>query len=298
MYTEDMKRAITKYIPFIDLISKKYKYPDNIKHLLYVIVPAFVIKYGIKKEHFILECLDQVPIIITGKEDPKIQALYVSYPYFENGIKTKKAIYLNRYNNIPFLNLIDNLIHELNHAINSYQNEVVFEENTFYLRTGLTKAIYDKKTLNLLKKENTYVLEEIINCKQTEVIIDIIKQLKDLNIDDIRIQNTIEAVSGSIDDNYISPAYFVMKHYCQELLNNKTFLLTLENLRIEGNIDDIENWFNSIAGDDSYNLLVNLLYKMMQLQITKGLFNQIRINNIASKLVDIGNRFNQNSNLK
>ncbi len=294
-----MEFLLSKYILFIDEISLKYQYPDNIKHLLYVIIPAFVIKYGLKKEHLILECLKEIPIIITGKEDPRYQALYVSYPYKDITIKTKKRIYLNRYNNIPFLQLIDNLVHELNHAINSFKNEVIVKDDIFYLRTGLARTVFDKENLEIIKKEKTYVLEEIINSRQTELIIDIIMQLKDLTFEDIKIQNTLEAVRNSIDNKYISSSYFLMKHYCQELLNNKTFLLTLENLRIEGNIDDIETWFNGIYGSDlGYKTLVDLLYKMLELQNKKGFFVKRKKKDIATQLIKISNQFNQNCNLR
>ena len=185
---------IEKYMSIIDQISLKYNYPDNIKHLLYVIVPAFIIKY--KKEQFIIDCLNNIPIIITGKEDPKIQALYVSYPYYEEIIKTKKVIYLNRYNNIPFLQLLDNLIHELNHAINSYQNEIILEKDYFCLRTGLTKTKYSLKDIKIVERNKSYVLEEIINSKQTENLINIISNLESNN--EI-INNTIYAVKKSIN---------------------------------------------------------------------------------------------------
>ena len=284
---------IEKYIPIIDEIGLKYNYPDNIKHLLYVILPAFVIKY--KKEQFIIDCLNNIPIIITGKEDPKIQALYVSYPYLEGTIKTKKAIYLNRYNNIPFLQLLDNLIHELNHAINSYKNEIIIDKDYFYLRTGLTKTKYSIKEKKIIDKNKSYVLEEIINSKQTETLINIIANLES---NDEVIKNTIYAVKSSINGSYISPAYFSLKYYCQKLLNNKTFLLTLENLRIDGNIDDIEKWFNDIYGDTGYQELINTLYELKELQNEKGIFIKNKINKLAIKLIKISDRFNKNCNLK
>ena len=40
-------RLVNKYISFVDDISNIYKYDNNIKHLLYLIVPAFVSKYSI-----------------------------------------------------------------------------------------------------------------------------------------------------------------------------------------------------------------------------------------------------------
>ena len=282
---------IEKYMSIIDQISLKYNYPDNIKHLLYVIVPAFIIKY--KKEQFIIDCLNNIPIIITGKEDPKIQALYVSYPYYEEIIKTKKVIYLNRYNNIPFLQLLDNLIHELNHAINSYQNEIILEKDYFYLRTGLTKTKYSLKDIKIVERNKSYVLEEIINSKQTENLINIISNLESNN--EI-INNTIYAVKKSINGNYTSPAYFSLKYYCQKLLDNKTFLLTLENLRINGNIDDIEYWFNGIC--DNYQLLINALYELKELQNKKCFIVNRKINKLALKLIKISDEFNKNCNLK
>ena len=284
---------IEKYIPIIDEIGLKYNYPDNIKHLLYVILPAFVIKY--KKEQFIIDCLNNIPIVITGKEDPKIQALYVSYPYLDITIKTKKAIYLNKYNNIPFLQLLDNLIHELNHAINSYKNEILIDNEYFYLRTGLTKTKYSIKEKKIIDKNKSYVLEEIINSKQTENLINIIANLES---DDEAIKNTIYAVKNSINGSYISPAYFSLKYYCQKLLNNKTFLLTLENLRIDGNIDDIEKWFNDIYGDTGYQQLIDTLFELKELQNKKGIFVKNKINKLAIKLIKISDRFNNNCNLK
>ena len=284
---------IEKYIPIIDEIGLKYNYPDNIKHLLYVILPAFVIKYN--KEHFIINCLNNIPIIITGKEDPKIQALYISYPYLEETVKTKKAIYLNRYNNIPFLQLLDNLIHELNHAINSYQNEIILDKDYFYLRTGLTKTKYSLKEFKIIDKNRSYVLEEIINSKQTEQLINIISNLESNN--EI-IKNTIYAVKNSINGDYISPAYYSLKYYCKKLLDNKTFLLTLENLRINGNIDDIEYWFDGIYGEKGYQNLINNLYELKELQNKKGFLIERKINKLAIKLIKISDQFNKNSNLK
>ena len=286
---------IDKYIEVVNEISLKYDYPDNIKHLLYVILPAFVVKYGINKENFIIDCLKNIPIIITGKEDPKIQALYVSYPYIEENIKTKKIIYLNRYNNIPFLQLLDNLIHELNHAINSYKKEIILEKDCFYLRTGLTKAKYNLKEFKIIDKNRNYVLEEIINSKQTEIIINIISTLESNNE---KIKNTIYAVKNSINGNYVSPSYYSLKYYCQKLLSNKTFLLTLENLRIDGNIDDIEKWFNDIYGEAGYQILINTLYELKELQNKKGLFVKNKINKLAIKLIKMSDKFNKNCNLK
>lgn len=292
-------QMINKYIKIVDDISLKYNYTDNVKHLLYIILPAFVIKYGMQNESLIIDCLNNIPIIITGNENPKIQAMYTSQPYNDNGIKTKKQILLNRYKNIPFMQLIDNIVHELNHAVNSYKNEIIMEDNYFYLRTGLIKIKYDKKTLNVLNKSKNYVLEEIINSKQTEIIIEIIKELANSNINNIYIQNTLYAIKNSIKDKYVSDSYYGLKYFCKTLLDNKTFLLTLENLRLNGYIDDIESWFNNIYGSNlGYNKLIDTLYKLKEIQNKKVLFKKQKMKDLAIELINISNTFNNNCNLK
>ena len=292
-------QMINKYIKIVDDISLKYNYTDNVKHLLYIILPAFVIKYGMQNESLIIDCLNNIPIIITGNENPKIQAMYTSQPYNDNGIKTKKQILLNRYKNIPFMQLIDNIVHELNHAVNSYKNEIIMEDNYFYLRTGLIKIKYDKKTLNIINKSKNYVLEEIINSKQTETIIEIIKELANSNINNIYIQNTLYAIKNSIKDKYVSDSYYGLKYFCKTLLDNKTFLLTLENLRLNGYIDDIESWFNNIYGSNlGYNKLIDTLYKLKEIQSKKVLFKKQKMKYLAIELINISNTFNNNCNLK
>ena len=46
-------------------------------------------------------------------------------------------------------------------------------------------------------------------------------------------------------------------------MNNRTFLPTLENLRINGEIYDIPKWFDDIMGKDgAYKELINLLKRV------------------------------------
>lgn len=291
------EKQLNKYMKIIDELSLKYNYKDNIKHLLYIILPAFILKYGNENEQIILDCFTNIPIIITGKEDDNVQAMYVSYPYLENGIKIRRGILLNRYNNIPFIQLVDNLIHEFNHALNSYCNGIIIKDDVFYLRTGLSKVIYDKYTFKILSKDKASILEEIINSKQTESIINIIRLF---NIDiNIQLQNTVYALKSSTNDDYISNSYYIFKSVCKKLLNNKTFLLTLEKLRINGNIDDIEIWFNDIYGNSlGYNCLVNSLYDLYQLKDKKVMFKKSKVRNLIMKLTNICDTFDNNCNLK
>ena len=256
---------IEKYIPFVEGLCKKYDYDNNIRHLLILIVPAFVHKYKYKSQ-LIEDVFNSIPIIINNKSEKYVNAYYTSVPVFKNNIiKTNKYIVINNYGKISLIKLLDNLIHEFNHAINSYNKEINTSNNILYLRTGLTYTTYFLPSLKPKAKMPTYILEEIINTKQTELIIDNIKNLK-CGVNE-EINNTIYNINKETKKNYESMAYALETNILKELLSNNTFIYTLENLRIEGNIEDIEGWFDNITNmKNSYNTLNNKLYKIMTIE--------------------------------
>ena len=222
---------------FIDRISNEYNYDNNIRHLLYVIIPAFVIKYGINKEKLILNAFRDIKIITSNEKDKYIKAYYSSKPVLEdNEYKTKKYMVLQNYKETDLLNLLDNLVHEFNHAVNSFINEIKVTKKYIYLRTGLTYRIYSKEDLSFIKKDSSYLLEEIINTKQTEEIIDIIKSFDDKNSN---ISNTIYAINAETNHKYNSNSYNLESRICKQILTNRTFINTLANLRLNGEVYNI-----------------------------------------------------------
>ena len=146
-------KLVNKYIQFIDEISQKNKYDSNIKHLLYLIIPAFISKYTISKEKIILNTFTQTKIITSKKKNKIIQAFYTSIPsYLNDKIITKKYIIIQNYEKTPLIQLLDNLVHEFNHSINSYNKEIKIKNNILYLRTGLTHTNYSLPELIPQKK--------------------------------------------------------------------------------------------------------------------------------------------------
>lgn len=296
-------KLIEKYTPIIDNIIKKYKYDSNISHLLYIIIPAFISNYSIYQEKLILEVFNNTRIIINENNNSKTEAFYTSIPkYINNKIITNKYIVIQNYKNISLVQLLDDLVHEFNHAINSYNNELLIKNNTLYLRTGLTNISYYIPNLEQIKKDNSYILEEILNTKQTENIINIIKNYKDSSND--KINNIIYSLNNETDNNYSSDAYLSFKLLLEPILNNRTFTSTINSLRIKGNINDIEAWFNNITNiDNSYNLLNNYLVELVELNdiLDKKILKNITINKIKDKInniTNIINTFNSNTNYK
>lgn len=292
-----------------DIIHKelnKYNYNSDIIHLLYIIIPAFIIKYNIKNQNKIINTFKEVPIKLINKEDRVHQAYYTSIPsIINNKIVTRKYIAINYYHGKDLLELIDNIIHEYNHALNSLINEIEEKKNTFSLRTGLTKTIYTKDNSRRPYKDDAYILEEIINTRQTEEIIDIINSFTSYEINDIEISNTLYSINTSINKNYSSGAYYLQAAICKELMNNKTLISVLSNMRLNGNIEDIPYFFDNITGiDNSYNKLIGILQETIKEEDNYGkskLFRSIKLNKIRSLYKDAKNiidTFNANYHFK
>ncbi len=299
----DSKLVIEKEKPFIDQISDKYDYDDNIRHLLYIIIPAFIIKYGIKNESLILNTFRDIRIIKSDKQDRYVKAYYSSHPIYEDGkYSTVKFMVIQNYNKISLIDLLDNLVHEFNHAVNSYRDEIRVTKNYVYLRTGLTYRVYKKDPISFVRKDPSYLLEEIINTKQTEDVINIIKSFDGENRD---ISNTIYAINNETNHKYNSNSYYLESYACRQILENRTFINTLANLRLVGEVFNITKWFDDITGKDgSYKELISLLNKIYDLEkeyIKRKLFKSITLGKIretSRKIMRIVDTFNNNVNYR
>ena len=288
---------------FIDKISDLYNYDSNIRHLLYIIIPAFIIKYGTQYEKLILDTFKNTRIISSNRESKRVLAYFSSSPKLVNKeYKTSKYMVIENYDKISLVDLLDNLVHEFNHAVNSYNNEIKVTKKYLLLRTGLTYRVYKKDDLSFIKKDESFILEEIINTKQTEDIINIIKEFK---LDKREFDTTIYAINSETNHTYNSNSYYLQSYICKKILVNKTFIRTLEKLRLTGDIYDINKWFDDIVGKDgSYKELISLLHKVYNLEIeysNKKYFKKITLNKIKStsqEILTIIEKFDNNVNFK
>ncbi len=290
---------------FIDNELSKYNYSSDIKHLLTIIIPAFIIKYELKNKNKILTVFKEVPIIETDEDDKTTQAFYTSIPkYIDEKIKTKKLIVVKHYKNKPLIEFIDNIIHEYNHAINSFENEIKVTKNFIYLRTGLSKTQFDKHTLKPIGSDNKTILEEILNTKQTEEIINILKDMSNYEIKDYSVQTTLYSINHSIDKSYSSDAYSLHTTFLKKLSDNRTFTNTLSNLRFNGNISEISYIFdNTIGKTGSYDRLIDILNEVTKLEkeYPKTIFKKLKLSKIKSLYNEINrliDNFNNNYHYK
>lgn len=299
-----MNIIFEKYIKFVDDLP--YNYIDNIKNLLYIIVPAFMLKYGLDNERTILNTFKDVRILIKEGSNKRVQAFYKSIPVKDdNDIELHKFIVLQNYHDNSLVELLDNLVHEYNHALNSENKEISYRENKMFIRTGLSYIIYDKDTLEFVSKDNNYILEEILNTKETEEIINIIHGFLNYKFDNKKISTALYFIDNHIKDKYSSESYRLETFFTKDLTSNRTFMTTLSKLRIKGAIEDIDYWFDNITGiKGSYKNLVSIIEEVTDIKNKepKWIFGKNKwkrhINELYKNALSIINTFNNNCNYK
>ena len=288
-YRGDINKLLNRYVDFVDKISSDNHYENNIRHLLYLVVPAFIFKYGVDKESTILKCFENVKIIISGTEDKQVLASFNRRLVRDrDGYHTIKYVVINKYRTTPSISeLLDSIIHEFNHAINSINNEILYDDKYIKVRTGLSYLIYDRKNLTFIRKSNEVNLEEIINTKQTEEIVNIINSFNDIDVENVEFKTTLYTINNEINKVYKSNAYEFDTYICEELMKNKTFIPTICNLRFKGFVEDIGSLFDNVMGrDGAYDELNDLLSEIHSLEIkyvTRHLFKNKILNKLRNK---------------
>ena len=256
---------IKKYKKFVEELSKKYDYPDNIRHVLLLIIPLFVYKYKVENEEKVLSVFLETPIIINNKDYGPLKASYMFDLERKPDINIKKKIVINNYKNINVLELFDCIVHEYMHAINSKINFFKKENDIIYIRTGLSYVLYDMD-YRLIGKNKKYILEEIINTKETELFVNMINDLEfDFTLDE-EVYNLVNSLKRMVMDGYKTKAYILQMHICRLIVDNRSFYNTIVNFRFKGEIDAIDRWFDSFTGvEGSYNILNNELVNIFEL---------------------------------
>lgn len=291
-----------RYIDFVNKVSDDMSYSDSIRHLLYVIVPAFIIKYGMKNENLILNCFRNTTIYLSDNmPNDNVNAYFYRKIIKSESYYSKKFVVIRKNDLTKYITFIDSIIHEFNHAINSSLNEILIKDEYILLRTGLSHIKYDL-SCNPILKDKSFVLEEVINTKQTIDVINIISDMASYNIENIEIRNLIMAINSEIKNiDYSSDAYYIETTIAKPLLENKTFFSTIQTFRLKGEESGIGDWFDSITGNvGDYSSLVGLFWDIYELGLSfskGGIFNFFIIRKIRkkrSRIEEIISLFNNN----
>ena len=304
MNVENIGQLFNRYVDFVNSLSDYNSYNNNIKHLLYIIIPSFIYKYGVENEKVILDCFSKTLIYESDKiANDHVSAFFGrNLRYIDSNYQIDSYVIINKNTTNNFIELLDAIIHEFNHAINSIKNEMKIDDKSIYLRTGISYIKYDKSDITKpISKNDNYILEEIINTKQTSDIMNWLNTLDSANINNYEVTNLINRLKSEFGKQYTSQAYLLQSYVCKTLIDNKSFMRTLEKLRYAGQVDEIEYWFDNITGRvGDFNKINSLLLDLSsneEKMISAKIFKNKYVNNIRkinNSIVAIIDTFNNN----
>ena len=251
------------YISFVDDLSKKNNYNDNVKNLLYILIPAFISKYGVGKEPQILNTFEN--ILINIKEESIFTRELIKE---QNEYKTNKTITIKPFTTSSLSKILDSTVSLFNKAVNSINEEIIEDDNYIYVREGLNYYIYNKKDLSFIKKNDNNVFEELLNISQCEEILKIIASFKNYEIENNDISSFIYELNYEFDNILLeSNAYYVQKQICYDLMNSKLLIPSVNKYRFKGNIKEIEKKFDDVLRKPNsykkFNELLNNIHELI-----------------------------------
>jgi len=202
----------------------------------------------ISKTNFIFNTTNIIKDQIKGYKNEKA----LTKTNIDNELNITYTIIINTDYQATTYQIIEFISHELNNIYCSLKQTFIKKDNELLFHNGLFVS-------NLNNSKNYgKTLNEVYNSYQTEKIIEQIKSIDPLTIDD-KLYKTVTELNNSIPKHIKSPRYPNEVALFREFLSNEQIKKIVDNNIKNGNVLVIEEIFNSILGKDSYQSLNNKL---------------------------------------
>lgn len=279
-YSDEAVNSILNYSKMmVDQINGNNDCPEKLRGLQYIVFAGMVSYYGFEHINEIYNSFaktkfkyDNVPVIdILRKEYTLEKDLLITLDnsnpsafYFSNvsmiganKFKVKRDIYISDRNMEHPGEFLDDVVHEINHVVNSIIAPVIILNNSMpKIRSGLILSTF----LNM-STENRY-LEETINALQTEEIISHILEFSKYEIEDQEIKEVLEKFKFLLYEKKHYGGYEISKEIIRPLYEDKKFNSLLRERRLDGNLKYIKDEFNSKVSDNAFHELADVCDKM------------------------------------
>lgn len=269
-------------------IAKKYEYPEEILDMLAFIYISFYMDFGKKVDYPLYDLLDQVKIVygVGTVNEVSVSNGYKAVPdgsaavtlfkpnlkVFDNpDLKQKpQTIIMGTHVGNSFASSVlklEMLIHELRHALMGYYNtNILLDENTYYMRSGLQETFY-RRDSKVLKKYNVedvgQIIDEVMNTYMSEFLLHRIMSFKKYKIENNDLRKYLESLkSEQKDQKYRALGYELEVNLCAPLLLSSMFCNLTNNHQFDGEIGIVKNFININTDLCDYLAFCNLLDKI------------------------------------
>lgn len=193
----------------------------------------------------------------------------ISYPDYTLYLDDNNQVVVEKDNPIVICNsrlsnthLLNVFIHEMSHLLKSYihcyGSEYTDESVIYWTRNGLSyyEMMYDISKDTFYDASCFEIIDEVINTIQTADVMSEIKSLDSI-IPDLEISLFFNTLDKSIMEEPFG--YDDIVPFILPLWEDSCFKNIVENNIIDGNIDDIVNYFDNCCFDGSFDKLEELI---------------------------------------
>lgn len=269
-------------------IAQKNNYDEELLDMTTFIYLSFYMDFGKKCDFPLYDLLSRVKIIYEygtvgeislrnnfGKIDAESAAVTIFTPNLkifqdpslkQNPQTILLGTHVSEYLATPILKL-EMLTHEIRHALMGYyNNNILLNENTYYMRSGLQQIYYLKD--NNIKKHFTVrrsgtTLDEITNTYITELLINRIISFKKYKIENNKLRTYLDTLKTSQPDGkYRAIGYNSEVRLLYPLLLNETFIELVNTHQFDGEIEIVKEFIEKNLQICSYKELCELLDKI------------------------------------
>lgn len=273
---------IDQIVYTIDNMFEKKDIPQEIINYLYLVSAGMILNYGLDYTKYIYKAIGDTKYIY-GMEDinnklSKEEYERLNFDIKQNAYAISKVESCSQDGDITKIlgisytlliantnankhELLEFIVHELNHILSSLNNTFIYKDNDLYFRYGLFRTrINNSKD----KLETGRILNEVINTLQTEDIIKNIIKLKDFKIFNVKFNRALRVIKDLEVDEYRASGYEPFVNLFRPLYEKDNYRGLINNSTLEGKIDDIQEVIDHKLGMYSFdNMIDNLesLYK-------------------------------------
>ena len=269
-YTDEACNDLLNYSKFlVDQINKSKYCPQELRVLQYVIFAGMISYYGFEYVDTIYKAFADPNFYYTNSSLSEImESNNIFDPSVENSIKNGDVgafvllrfgknglgkLYVNRDIYIIYTNdsnpdeLLEKVVHEVNHVINSINNPICIKGGNEAVRSGLS-------IIGLVDAERSYnMLEESVNVLQSAEIVEHILAFTQCDVKNAEIKRLLDKIKYAYGSKREGLGYENVVPLIRPLYLNSEFNKVVKRQRMVGRIVPIKEHFERKVGDGSYN---------------------------------------------
>ena len=259
----------------VDSLTKKNSQDEDIKNILYLVFAGMVSYYGYENINDICKAFSNKFIYDSKRQFFKyikdknikvsnindtmgtfIQRASLKNTPFGDYYNVDNTIFIFKSVFYDMIELIDTVVHEYNHLLNSLNKPIVDIDSKIYLRCGLRLTSFDEKNNPVYN----YNIEEGMNVLQTMQIVNKILYFSNFSIKDKKLADILNHIKNS-DYNSKGHGYESVINLIGPLYQNSSFKSLVNSTRITGNVKTFSDYFDRKTYGGAYNELCSSLDK-------------------------------------